>query len=524
MTLAEVQFSKKEIERELAARSFEDFVGRQIDREDGQPPSSIVKITEPPDAFGQGGGVIDFEMWPNLKEMVELLGEYRLLNIMKARQVGLSWLIAAYALWFAMYHEGAVVLIFSQGQGEATTLLGKIHKIWDTLPAWLQEQIGLDNSTTIEFPGMKSKINALPSTEKAGRSETAALVIQDEADFHENIDANFAAVKPTIDAGGQLIQISTVNKKKMQSLFKDTFRKSLKTWEIKAAIDNEEPVQRKTNGFVGTFYSWKVRPDRDQDWYDRVESEAPDTPEMSAELYMEQEYPNTVEEALAPSRVMAAFDPDVLRDMLDNDTRPPIETDENGAVRIYQLPQVGHTYTAGSDSSHGTGGDRAVTAICDTQTGAIVADVVGNLLAPEELARISVNLLARYWNPLWGIEDNDWGVLVIRKAQELGYPNLSNRLTPAGDDSGIPGWHTDERTRYLLYGELIEAIKQRLIVIFARDGVGDFMSVIRNPDKNGRIEAIEGGNDDYPVATGIAWQLRKEAVAYSEVTEVHKLG
>jgi hypothetical protein len=75
-----------------------------------------------------------------------------------------------------------------------------------------------------------------------------------------------------------------------------------------------------------------------------------------------------------------------------------------------------------------------------------------------------------------------------------------------------------------LYGELIEAIKQRLVILFSKDGIGDFMSVIRNPDKNGRIEAIEGGNDDYPIAVGIAWQLRKDASAYSEVTEVHKLG
>ena len=516
----EVQFTKKEIERELAARSFKDFVSRQIDRDDGQPPSSIVKITEPPDAFGSGGGVIDFEMWPNLAEMIDLLGQHRLLNIMKARQVGLSWLIAAYALWFAMYHEGAVVLIFSQGQGEATALLGKIHKIWDNLPEWLQESIGLDNSTTIEFPGMNTKISALPSTEKAGRSETAALVIQDEADFHENIDANFAAVKPTIDSGdGQLIQISTVNKKKMLSLFKETFRNARKVWEI----GDENAMRRKTNGFVATFYSWKVRPSRDQDWYDQVKSEAPDTAEMSADLYMEQEYPNSVEEALSPSRVMAAFDPDILRSMLDS-SREPIETDENGAIRIFQLPEVGHTYTAGSDTAHGTGGDRAVTAVVDIQTGVVVADVVGNLLSPEEFARMSVNLLKRYWDPVWGIEDNDWGILTIRKAEELGYTNLSERQTPSGQDSGIHGWHTDERTRNLLYGELIEAIKQRLVILFSKDGIGDFMSVIRNPDKNGRIEAIEGGNDDYPIAVGIAWQLRKDASAYSEVTEVHKLG
>ena len=99
----------------MRADGFEDFVRLKTD-ENGVIRTAV-KITEPPDAFGQGGGVIDFQMWENLQEMVLLLGTHRLLSVLKARQVGLSWLIGAYALWKAQYFEGSVVLIFSQGQG-----------------------------------------------------------------------------------------------------------------------------------------------------------------------------------------------------------------------------------------------------------------------------------------------------------------------------------------------------------------------------------------------------------------------
>ena len=51
---------------------------------------------------------------------------------------------------------------------------------------------------------------AFPTT--GGRSYTATLAIVDEADHTEDLDALLNAVKPTIDAGGRLILVSTVDK------------------------------------------------------------------------------------------------------------------------------------------------------------------------------------------------------------------------------------------------------------------------------------------------------------------------
>jgi len=82
---------------------------------------------------------------------------------------------------------------------------------------------------------------------------------------------------------------------------------------------------------------------------------------------MEQEHPETAEEALRPSRVMAAFDVDAIESM-QLDTKLPIET-RNGVANIYQKHVVGKRYAAGSDTAHGTGADYSVTAIIDVETG-----------------------------------------------------------------------------------------------------------------------------------------------------------
>lgn len=476
----------QDIERALAARSFIDFL-------------DFVKLLEPPTATNRGG-VIPFEKWDHIIKFVDILENERLINVLKSRQLGFSWVLATFALWTAMYKEGANVLAFSQGQLESVGFLNKARIVYENLPQHLKIPIGRDNDTTMEFPSRMSKITALPSTEKAGRGENATLVIQDEADFHDNLELNYAAIKPTIDAGGQLIQCSTVNKKKAGTLFKEIHRRSPE------------------NGFKAVFYGWQSRPDRDEKWYERVQREAPVTDGMSPELYMEQEHPTSVEEALRPSRVMAAFDVDAIESM-HLDTKKPVEI-RNNVINVYQKPVVAKKYAAGSDTSHGVGADYSVTAIIDVETGYVVADVYSNTMAPEHFAMESVSLLNDYNNPIWAIEDNDWGELTLKKAQELKYPRLYERRNPQGKLSGKIGWRTDGRTRTVLWGELIEAVRDRLVIIPSKTGLNQFTSVIRNPDKDGRIEGMVGTHDDYPMAVGLAWQMRKEAYNQSKKIKV----
>jgi hypothetical protein len=164
---------------------------------------------------------------------------------------------------------------------------------------------------------------------------------------------------------------------------------------------------------------------------------------------------------------------------------------------------VGHRYAAFSDPSHGVGGDDAVTVVLDCNTGAFVADIIGDNISTSQLAFDSVKMLAMYDNPLWGIEDNDWGVRVIDTAEALGYPNLYER------SEGNIGWHTGEHNRYMLWGELMEAVLTRTVTVYNNGGLGQFVNVIKNPLKNGRIEGMEGTHDDYPMACGGAKQMAK---------------
>ena len=441
----------------------------------------FIRILEPP----PGRGNIPFEPWPHLMEVCDILDSKKLLVWLKSRQTGASWLLAAYSLWMAQYHHGAVILLLSQGEEEAKKLLGKCKYIYEMLPPGLRVQTGIDSRQELTFPSMASAITALPSTEKAGRSITASLIIMDEADFHEYADSSFAAVKPTIDdSGGQLIMVSTSNATSSGSLFKTMYREAPK------------------NGFSKVFYGWNVRPGRDNAWYDERKNEYHDT------ALFEKEYPSTEEEALSPPRTISAFDSEKLNAMRD-DLRTPIEKMQCGTAtaNIYQDFSPGKRYVAATDTAHGTGGDNAVTVVMDAQTGYVVADIMNNLIPPDQLGLASAQLLERYKDPLWAIEDNDWGQTTISTAQRIRYPRIFYR------DEGKPGWHTDEHSRVRLYSGLMEAVHSRLIVIPNEDGLAEFYSLIQNPKKGGRVEAQQGSKDDYPLAVGMALQIRSKAQA-----------
>ena len=199
---------------------------------------------------------------------------------------------------------------------------------------------------------------------------------------------------------------------------------------------------------------------------------------------------------------------------MKQDIIEPIEvrTLGNGVqANIFQEFQPGNRYAAATDTSHGTGQDYAVTLIYNTDTGYVVADIYSNVVNATELAVASVELLNSYGSPTWGIEDNEWGIMAIAMAVELRYKRLYYQ------ENKEPGWHTHDSmyhgkgSRYQVWGDIIEAINHRFFHIPNKEGLAQFFTVIRNPDKKGRIEAQQGAHDDYPMTLAIAFQLKEYA-------------
>jgi phage terminase large subunit-like protein len=209
---------------------------------------------------------------------VELIWRFlveRQFIILKARQLGISWLVCGYALWLSLFRPGRNTLIFSRTLLEANDMISRIRKMFTRLPDWMRfhlPYLTVDNTQELVWSN-GSRIRAMPATKGAGRSFTASLLIFDEFAFAANMETLYNAAKPTIDAGGQLIILSTANG--IGNLFYDLWLRAVKK------LTELQPV----------FLPWHARPGRTLPWYEKARAEATDP------LDFQQEYPATADEA-----------------------------------------------------------------------------------------------------------------------------------------------------------------------------------------------------------------------------------
>lgn len=466
-----------------------------------------MRIIEAPILGQTQGEIIPFATPPHILKLIKALLTKLLISVLKARQIYISTTLAAYHYWRAIGGVGANLLLFSKGQPEAKELLAKSHRMYDLAPNFLKFKIDPDSTEEMGFPVMRSAIKAFPSTQTAGISYTASSITADEHAAHPYADENFTSAKPTIDAGRQFISVFTADPYSNDNLATRIFEDAL-------AGEND---------FIPLFFPYDVVPGRDAEWYERTKRNIPerDLARLSPDLYMAKNYPSSIEEALSLAKSIAVFDKKVLNAMRE-DVRGQInEGDDweldNSICHIYKDYHIGNCYIAASDVSLGLGQDFNVTGIMDVKTGDIVADILSQTLKPEELALHSVALLKRYHNPLWWPEANLWGRTMIKKAIELGYRKFGYRgksikwTNISDEDLKRVGFFTDDTHRMDLFGALIPAINDFQLKIYNEVGLSQFYGMIRNANKNGKIEAMSSKHDDYVIMVGIC-QLKRDDV------------
>lgn len=228
---------------------------------------------------------VPFTLWPN--QVLALLSfiANRLNIVLKARQLGLTWLALAYSIWRMIYQPGYAVVAMSKREEDAKELTRRIGFILKYLPPSMirEKKIagkwsgltweGTTLTVMVNHPGKEpSTFNSLTSAQDSGRSLTASLVILDEWAFQQWAREIWAAAYPTINrpTGGQVIGLSTA---KRMTLFEEIWRKATQG----------------VNTFARVFLPWNTDPRRTEEWYEQTKKDL-------ANSY-KAEYPNTPEEA-----------------------------------------------------------------------------------------------------------------------------------------------------------------------------------------------------------------------------------
>jgi phage terminase large subunit-like protein len=124
-------------------------------------------------------GKIPFKLYPYQQDVLKSFQHHDYNVILKSRQLGISTLCAAYALWYMIFHSDKNILVLATKQDVAKNLVTKVRVMNENLPTWLKVVTTEDNKLSLRFKN-GSQIKATTTSSDSGRSEACSVVIVDE--------------------------------------------------------------------------------------------------------------------------------------------------------------------------------------------------------------------------------------------------------------------------------------------------------------------------------------------------------
>lgn len=447
---------------------------------------NYAKITHP------DRGNIPFKTYPFQDDLLIKFRDHRFNVIAKARQLGISTIVAGYISWMILFYRDKNVLVMATKYSTASNMVKKVKHILKNLPDWLTiAKVTIDNKHSFELSN-GSQVKAIPTSEDAGRSEAVSLLVVDEAAHIDNMDSIWTAIYPTISTGGRCIALSSPN--------------GIGNWFHKAyedALNNQ-------NAFIATSLPWNVHPEHDQEWF-------------------ENETKNLGKREIAQEYLVSfnasgetVVDPDDL-EFLRKTVCDPVKKgwmDRN----LYIWKPYNHQgkYLISADVARGDGQDYSVFHVINVNTMEQVAEYQGKV-EPETFVKLLFDIGIEYGNAMIVIENNNIGFTVAQKLVEMTYKNVyfSHKSSheyvhpnaALGNSNVIPGFTTSVKTRPLIIAKLDEAIRNKALKINSGRLVRELEKFIWI---NGRPEAQKGYNDDLVMSLAIACWVRDTTIITSQ--------
>lgn len=403
-------------------------------------------------------GTIPFDTYDFQDECVKAFLEHRLNIVLKSRQLGLSTVCAAFAVWMAIFQKDKSILVIATKLATAQNFIKKCQVILQNLPKWLLLPRFEPSKQQITFSN-GSQIKAVPTSDDAGRSEALSLLIIDEAAFIRDFDEIWAGLSPTFSTGGNAIILSTPNGVGGQYY-------SLWT-EAEAGV----------NGFNPIRIMWHQHPEHDQEWFDKETRNLPK--KKIAQEYL-CDFIASGDTFLQPTEL----------ELLRVNIQPPIEkAGEKRDVWVWSYPIPGRQYVISADVARGDARDFSAFHVIDTEDCEVAAEYMGKV-PPEKLADMLAEWGKKYNDALIVPENNTFGYFVNTKLRDAGYKRLyyhgcrGNPFTYVPlDPSELPGFPTNQKTRVQILAKLEELIRNGQLKTYSQRLYDQLQAFVWNGNK-----------------------------------------
>ena len=194
-------------------------------------------------------GLVPLLLHDYQEDVIKQYIAYRFNIVLKARQLGISTITVAYALWLMLFHGEKNIRIITANQITATNIIKRLKRMFYNLPDWMRQivEVKIDNRKEFSFDN-DSQIKVDRASTCDGCGESLSLLIIDEAAYIERMEDIWTGILPTL-IGGACIVISTLSEP-------DWF------------YEQYERAEQDLNDFNPIKLMWDVHPEHDGEWFE----------------------------------------------------------------------------------------------------------------------------------------------------------------------------------------------------------------------------------------------------------------
>jgi len=476
--------------------------------------NTYAKIEKP----GARTGLVAFNTRPYQNDIIDAYLNNRRNIILKARQLGITTITAAYITWLILFHRNRNVLVVGTKQEVAKNTVRIVKTIMKHLPKWLIiSSIDVNNRNSIELSN-GSRVKAVTTSTDVGRSEALSLLFVDECAWIDKMDDIWTGLSPTIATGGSVILASTP--RGTGNFFHKTFEKSR---------DGENEFNCKLGTYTNPGNSresyddrlmWWVNDEYDEDWFYSETVGAGKTPREVAQEFL-------CNFNASGDTFIWHEDIEKMEQVVSEPSRR-FPLDRN--IWIWDEPVLNATYLISVDISRGDAQDYSAFHVLRLDTTPLlqVAEYKGKV-KPDLLGTYLVSMAKYYNNATIAPENNSgWSGQTILKIQEHNYPFLHysrQRKSKFKSDREVDPYYAQLRNDYLpgyavtsanrleMLAKMEQYIRLGDIRINSPRTVSEFKSFIVN-DHNKPI-AQRGYTDDLVMALAGGLYVRDQAFIHS---------
>jgi len=427
------------------------------------------------------------------EKLLFLLNKHDRTLILKSRQLGITTLTAAYALWLMIFKKDQSILALAPTQEKARNIVDKVRFAYDNLPSWIKVPSVEDNKLTLILNN-GSKIKAASGASESARGYTANVLVLDEAAFIENAEDLWGSAQQTLATGGRAIVLSTPN--------------GVGQWFHQQWVGAES----EDNNFIPVRLPWSVHPSRNQKWREDQDKE------LGKRMAAQECDCNFI------SSGDTYFESEDLEYYTERSREPIEQRGPHKDYWIWEYPDPSRNYMAIVDTAKGDGSDSSVIQVIDVFTGSQVAEYRGDM-DTKSLSKFAVAISTEYNSALLIVENTGLGHATISDVLELNYNNIY--YSPKGDTLNVsqyitqmydydtskmtPGFTTSTKTRPEVLLSFKQYIRDHSISVNSRRLISEMSTFVW---KNSKPQAQTGYHDDCVMAYAIGMFLRDSAIHY----------